>query len=38
MVVLYFYDQYPFFIKTEALFDFTVLKEKGSPSAAGSIG
>ena len=38
MVVLYFYDQYPFFIKTEALFDFTVLKEKGSPSAGGLLG
>ena len=38
MVVLYFYDQYPFFIKTEALFDFTVLKEKGSPAADGLLG
>ena len=38
MVVLYFYDQYPFFIKTEALFDFTVLKEKGSPAAEGLLG
>ena len=38
MVVLYFYDQYPFFIKTEALIDFTVLKEKGSPSAGGLLG
>lgn len=38
MVVLYFYDQYPFFIKTEALFDFAVLKEKGSPAADGLLG
>ena len=38
MVVLYFYDQYPFFIKTEALFDFTILKEKGSPAAEGVLG
>lgn len=36
--MLYFYDQYPFFIKTEALFDFTVLKEKGSPAAEGLLG
>ena len=36
--MLYFYDQYPFFIKTEALFDFTVLKEKGSPAADGLLG
>lgn len=28
MVVLYFYDQHPFFIKTEALFDFAVLKKR----------
>ena len=38
MVVLYFNDQYPFFIKTEALFAFTVLKEKCSPSAEGLLG
>lgn len=36
--MLYFYDQYPFLIKTEALFDFTVLKEKGSPAADGFLG
>lgn len=38
MLCLYFYDQYPFLIKTEALFDFAVLKEKGSPAAEGLLG
>ena len=38
MIVLYFYDQHPFLIKTEALFDFTVLKEKGSLAAEGLLG